>query len=160
MTDTAADTKLWDTIHDIRVAMLTTETPNGLESRPMSAYVDRDAKTIWFLTAVDSSKTDEIKDDSHVNLGFANSSSNTFVSVTGTARVVRDVAKQKELWNPFAEAWLPEGPEAPSVALIKVDPAHATVWDSPGKLATLFRVAKANVTQTPPKDDRVTHVTL
>lgn len=160
MTDTAPDAKLWDMIHDIRVAMLTTETPSGLESRPMSAYVDKDAGVVWFLTSIDSSKTDEIKDDAKVNLGFANSSTNKFVSVTGTARVVCDVAKQKELWNPFAEAWLPEGPEGPNVALIRVDPAHGTIWDSPGKLAMLVKVAKANITQTPPKDDRVTHVTL
>ncbi len=153
-------TKFWDMIEDIRVAMLTTETPNGLESRPMSAYVDKDAGDIWFITRIDSGKTDEIKDDAKVNLGFANSSSNKYVSVTGTARIVRDPAKQKELWNPFAEAWMPEGPEAPTTGLIHVTPEHATIWDSPGKLAMLIKVAKANLTQTPPKDDKVTRVTL
>ncbi len=153
-------TKFWDMIDDIRVAMLTTETANGLESRPMSAYVDKDAHTITFITRIDSDKTDELKDDAKVNLAFANASSNKYVSVTGTARVVRDPAKQKELWNPFAEAWLPEGPEAPTVGLIEVTPAHATIWDSPGKLAMLVKVAKANISQSPPKDDKVTHVTL
>jgi general stress protein 26 len=153
-------TKFWDMIDDIRVAMMTTETANGLESRPMSAYVDKDAHTITFITRIDSNKTDELKDDAKVNLAFANASSNKYVSVTGTARVGRDPAKQKELWNPFAEAWLPEGPEAPTVGLIHVTPDHATIWDSPGKLAMLVKVAKANITQTPPKDDKVTHVTL
>lgn len=158
-TDTPA-TKLWDMVESIRTAMLTTETPNGLESRPMAAYVDRDTRTIWFLTRIDTAKTDEIKDDAHVNLAFADKSGNSFVSITGTARVVRDVAKQKELWGPFAEAWMPEGPEAPTTALIHVDPSHGTLWDSPGKLAQLFQVVKANITQTPPTGDRVEHVTL
>lgn len=153
-------TKFWDMIEDLRVAMLTTETASGLESRPMSAYVDKAAGAIWFITRVDSDKTNEIKDDAAVNLAFANSSSNKYVSVTGTARIVRDTAKQKKLWNPFAEAWLPEGPEAATVGLIHVTPAHATIWDSPGKLAMLVKVAKANLTQTPPHDDKVTHVTL
>jgi general stress protein 26 len=153
-------TKFWDMIDDIRVAMLTTKAANGLESRPMSAYVDKDAHTITFITRIDSDKTDEIADGAPVNLAFANSSANKYVSVTGTARVTRDPAKQKELWNPFAEAWLPEGPEAPTVGLIHVTPAYATIWDSPGKLAMLVKVAKANLTQTPPKDDKVTHVTL
>lgn len=153
-------TKLWNMIDDIRVAMLTTEGNDGLESRPMSAYTDKDAGLIRFITRIDSGKTDEIKDDSKVNLGFADSKGNKYVSVTGTARVVRDPVKQKELWNPFAEAWMPEGPEAPTTALIEVNPAHATIWDSPGKLAMLVKVAKANITQTPPKDDEVTHVTL
>lgn len=152
--------KLWDMIDDIRVAMLTTEAGGGLESRPMSAYVDKDAGLIWFITKIESNKTDEIKDDAHVNLAFADSNANKYVSVTGTARIVRDPAKQKELWNPFAEAWLPEGPESPTTELICVTPAHGTVWDSPGKLAMLVKVAKANITQTPPKDDKVTHVSL
>ena len=158
MTDDTA--KFWTMIDDIRVAMLTTETSNGLESRPMSAYVDKAANAIWFITRLDSSKTDEIKDDAHVNLAFADAKANSYVSVTGTARVVRDPAKTKELWNPFAEAWLPEGPEAPTVGLIHVTPEHATLWDSPGKLATLIRVAAANITQSPPKTDQVKHVTL
>jgi general stress protein 26 len=86
--------KFWDMIDDIRVAMLTTDTPHGLESRPMSAYVDKAAGYIWFITRIDSDKTGEIKDDAHINLAFANSSSNKYVSVTGTARVVRDPAKK------------------------------------------------------------------
>jgi general stress protein 26 len=153
-------TKVWDMIDDIRVAMLTTQTATGLVSRPMSAYVDKACHAIWFITKIDSDKTNEIKDDAHVNLAFADSKGNKYVSVTGTARVVRDPAKQKELWNPFAEAWLPEGPEAPTTGLIHVSPAQATLWDSPGKLAMLVKVAKTNVMQTPPKDDDVTHVTL
>lgn len=160
MTDTTAEAKLWDLIEDIRSAMLTTETDHGLESRPMSAYVDKEAKLIWFLTRIDTPKIDEIRDDSRVNLAFADSGNNKFVSVSGTARIVRDPVKQKELWNPYAEAWLPEGPDAPTTALIRVDPEHGTAWDSPGKLAQLFRVAKANVTQVPAADDRVTRVTL
>ena len=125
-----------------------------------SMPVDKKVGDIWFITHIDSNKTDEIKDDSKVNLGFANASTNKYVSVTGTARTVRDPAKQKELWNAFAEAWLPEGPEAPTTGLIHVTPDHATIWDSPGKLAMLIKVAKANLTQSPPKDDKVTHVNL
>ena len=160
MDDTDATDKLWKMIDEIGVAMLTTEGPGGLESRPMSAYVDRDARAIWFLTKIDTAKTHEIADDAHVNLAFADTKANSFVSVTGTARVVRDVAKQKELWGPFAEAWMPEGPEAPTTAVIRVEPQHGTLWDSPGKLATLFRVGVANVTQTPPPGDEVKHVPL
>lgn len=153
-------TKLWDMIDEIRVAMLTTEHGGTLESRPMSAYSDREARLIWFITRTDTDKTHEIAAESQVNLAFGDKSSNRFVSVSGTAEVVRDTAKQKELWNPFAEAWLPEGPEAPTTGLIKVTPVHGTLWDSPGKLAQLFNVAKANVTQTPASSGDVAHVDI
>ena len=152
--------KLWDAVKDIRTGMLTTSGPQGLESRPMSASVDREAGKLWFITRIDSSKTAEIADDSDVNVAFGAHGSNTWVSVTGNARVVRDAAKAKELWSPFAEAWMPEGPEAATTALIEVTPVHATLWDEPNKLVQLFQVAAANITQKPPSGGEVTHVTL
>ena len=153
-------TKLWDMMDDIRVAMLTIANGSALESRPMSAYVDREARLVWFITRTDTEKAHEIASGSEVNLGFADKSGNRFVSVSGTAEVVCDPAKQKELWNAFAEAWLPEGPGAPTTGLIKMTPVHATLWDSPGKLAQLFNVAKANVTQTPASSGDVAHVDI
>ncbi|QXQ05788.1 pyridoxamine 5'-phosphate oxidase family protein [Sphingosinicellaceae bacterium] len=152
--------KLWDTIKDIRTGMLTTSGPQGLESRPMSASVDREAGKLWFITRIDSSKTTEIADDSDINVSFGAHGANSWVSVTGKARVVRDAAKAKQLWSPFAEAWMPEGPEAPTTALIEVTPSHATLWDEPNKLVQLFQVAAANITQKPPSGGEVTHVAL
>lgn len=160
MSDQTDTGKLWDMIEKIRVAMLTTSAGDALESRPMSAYLDREAQLIWFITRLDSAKAHEIAGGEAVNLAFADASGNRFVSVSGTAEVVRDIAKQKELWNPFAEAWMPEGPEAATTALIKVTPAHGTLWDAPGKLAQLFAVARANITQTPPSGGTVAHVEM
>lgn len=155
------ETKLWDMIDDIRVAMLTTQRGGKLESRPMHAYLDRDQRCLWFLTSLESEKTDEIAEGEAVNLAFVDRDDQNYVSMSGRARVVRDVQKQKELWNAFAEAWMPEGPEAPDVGLIRVDPIEATYWDSPSsKLAMLWDVAKANITQTPPRDSDVRKVNL
>jgi len=150
--------KLWDAVKDIRTSMLTTEGPNGLESRPMATFVERETNTLWFITRIDSGKTSEIADDSQVNVALAGSS--TWVSVTGTARVVRDPAKAKQFWSPFAEAWMPEGPDAPTTGLIQVTPTHATLWDEPNKLVKLFEVAAANVTQKPPSGGEETRVTF
>ena len=126
----------------------------------MSAHVERETATLWFITRIDSDKTHEIADDSDVNVAFADPGGNSWASVTGTARIVRDAAKAKQLWSPFAEAWMPEGPEAPTTALIAVTPTHATLWDGPSKLVQLFEVARANLTQTPPTGGDVTHVSL
>lgn len=159
--DRYPETKLWEMIDDIRVAMLTTKRGDRLESRPMHAYLDRDARCLWFITPLDTEKTHEIADGEAVNLAFVDKDDQTYVSLNGHARVVRDVAKQKELWNAFAEAWLPQGPEAPDVGLIRVDPIDATYWDSPSsKIAKLWEVAKANATQTPPDNDEVRKVSL
>ena len=148
--------KLWDTIKDIRTGMLTTQGPDGLDSRPMSASVDRAAGKLWVHHPHRQRKTGEIANDAAVNVAFAAPGSNTWVSVSGTARVVRDAGKAKQLWSPFAEAWMPEGPDAPTTALIEVTPSHATIWDAPNKLVQLVQVAAANITQKPPSGGDVT----
>ena len=159
--DRYPEAKLWEMIADIRVAMMTTQHGDALESRPMHAYLDREARCLWFITPLDTAKTHEIEDGKAVNLAFVDRDDQNYVSLTGRASVVRDVAKQKELWNAFAEAWLPQGPEAPDVGLIRVDPIEATYWDSPsGRFAMLWQVAKANATQTPPHDDEVRKINL
>ena len=74
-------------------------------------------------------------------------SGGTWVSLTGLATVVNDPAKKKELWNSAVEAWFPQGPEDPSVVLLKVDGNSAEYWDSPGgRLATAFSFVKAKAT--------------
>lgn len=159
MADTNPEEKFWDLIDDIQVAMLTAKRGDKLESRPMSAYVDRAERAIFFLTKLESEKTHEIEADEEVNLAFVDNDDRTYVSVTGHARVERNVEKQKQLWGPFAEAWMPEGPEAPSTGLIRVHPTEATYWDSPSSDALqLFRVAVSNITQTPPPGDEVKKV--
>lgn len=159
--DPYPENKLWDIIAEIRVAMMTTRHGDKLESRPMHSYVDREARCLWFITPLDSAKTHDVEDGAVINLAFADIDESHYVSLNGRAQVVRDVAKQKELWNAFAEAWLPQGPEAPDVALIRVDPIDATYWDSPsGRLATFWEVAKATVTQRRPDSDEVRKVNL
>lgn len=145
---------LWETIDKIRIAMLVTRSGDKLQSRPMSAYADRDARKIFFITPLDTEKTHEIGTGDTVNLAFADASTQDFISVEGHARVIQDVARQKQLWNAYAEAWLPQGPEAPDVGLIEVTPTEATYWNAPSsKLVQLWKVGLANVTQRPPSSE-------
>lgn len=157
MADTPRD-RVYDAVDDIGTAMLTTHGPNGLDSRPMAVHVDRDEGCLYFITRIDTGKTGEIEDDSEVNAAFAGSS--RYVSVSGRATVRRDPVKAKELWSSFAEAWMPEGPEAPTTALIALKPDHATLWDTPGKAAAIIQMVKGVVTQSPPDGGKIEHVTM
>jgi len=57
--------------------------------------------------------------------------------------VVEDRAKLEELWNTFAEAWLPGGPDNPEAVLLRVDVDQGEYWDTPGgKVASLLSLAK------------------
>lgn len=135
--------------NDSRFVMLTTTDVDGrLVSRPMSRQdVDLDAD-LWFIATRDSRKVEHIRANPIVNVTVTTGSS--WVSLSGTAEVVDDLAKLKELWSTFAEAWLPEGPEDPNAILIHVDAETAQYWDNPGgRVASLISLAKSKVTGQP-----------
>ena len=135
-------------IKGVRVAMLTTVEADGyLRSRPMATQETEFDGTLWFFTWIDTAKVHEIERDHHVNVSYANPSDQVYVSVSGTARVTRDPAKAKELWNPLHKAWFPKGLDDPNLGLLRVEIEKAEYWDSPSStVVQLFGVAKAIVT--------------
>src|SRR5256885_9709801 len=97
--------KLHELIKDVRFAMFTTAAKNGtLRSRPMATQRTKFDGTLWFFTDEDSAKVHEIGRDRHVNVSYADPDSNTYVSVSGMARLVKDREKVKELWSPLVRA--------------------------------------------------------
>jgi general stress protein 26 len=138
--------KLSELAADIRIAMLTTvDTEGNFVSRPMGQQEVEPDGTLWFFSERDSSVIAQIEANPHV--GVTLSSSDTWISINGSAEVIVDEAKAEELWNPFVEAWLPQGPTDPSVVLIKVDGHGGEYWDTPGsKMASLISFAKAKLT--------------
>ncbi len=143
----AEDTrKVAELLQGERFGFLTTTTPEGkLTSRPMALQEVEFDGDLWFFAERDSDWVAHIAASPEVNVGVG--SGGTWVSLTGHALVVTDPAKKRELWNSGAEAWLPQGPEDPSVILVKVDADSAEYWDAPGgRLATAFSFVKAKAT--------------
>jgi general stress protein 26 len=129
-----------------RFAFLTTRTPDGtLTSRPMTLQEVEFDGDLWFFAERDSNPVKHITLSPQVNVGVG--SGGSWVSLTGRATVVDDLAKKRELWNSAVEAWFPDGPEDDSVVLLKVEGDSAEYWDTPGgRLATVFSFAKAKLT--------------
>jgi general stress protein 26 len=145
MTDQGDQRKLVELMKDMRVAMLTTFGPDGVRSVPMARQeVDPDAQ-LWFITLRDAAHTRAVAADPRVSLTF--SSRDAWVAMTGRAAVVDDAVKLKELWNTFAEAWLPGGPDDPQAVLLRVEVDRAEYWDTPGgTVASLISFAKTRIT--------------
>ena len=125
--------KLRELVKDIDFCMLTTVDEGGdLHSRPMSSNGDIDADgDIWFFTNASSHKVSEIAKLPKVNVSFADPDNQRYVSVSGTAQLVRDRAKIDELWRPEFKIWFPEGKDDPEVALLRISLEKAEYWDSP-----------------------------
>ncbi|KHL25859.1 pyridoxamine 5'-phosphate oxidase [Croceibacterium mercuriale] len=141
--------KLADLIADTRICMFTTVDSDGrLMSRPMAVQEVEFDGDLWFFTRQGSRKVEQIGQQSRVNVALASRSS--WVSVTGIAEVLRDVAKARELWNASISAWFPDGPEDPDIVLVKVHADGAEYWDSPGAgVVSVLSFIKARVTGKP-----------
>jgi len=137
--------KLADLIAQAPIAMLTTEEPDGsLRSRPLATLqMDSEGK-LWFFTALSSGKVGEIDQHRKVNLSYANTDKQSYVSVCGSARLFRDRDKMRELWTPWVEPWFPDGLADPDLALLEITVSDAEYWDAPASRAgRLFGLAKA-----------------
>jgi general stress protein 26 len=153
-TDDASRDKLWKMIKDIRFAMFTTRHENGhLHARPMTTQnktLGADG-SLWFFMSRKGDPVDDLEREPMVGVSYADTSSDTYVSVAGSAAVVDDMAKKRELWNKFAQAWFPGGADDPDLALVQVQFQPANYWDvKESKLVQLYAMAKAAVTGKPP----------
>lgn len=137
---------VFDIIEKNPICMLTVQCQDGpLQSRPMTVVKTENNEQIWIITTADSEPATEIAQDAQVNLTF--SGSGQWLSVHGSAAIIKSEPKARELWNKAVDAFIPEGPASQNVALIRIRPEGAQYWTSPGgALAMAFQWAKAQVT--------------
>jgi general stress protein 26 len=143
--------RVWDIVEKVGVCMLTTQFSGGLRARPIEARPDREAGLIFFVTDLHSAKEDEIAAAPDVGLVFIDSKDNAYLSISGRARVLRDVGMIGAAWRKTDEVWWPGGPNDPNVCLLRIEPATAELWDGPAsRVVTAFEFAKARLTGAEP----------
>ena len=112
---------------------------------------------LWFFMSRRSESIRELERQAVVNVSHSDPGKDSYVSVSGTARVVDDKNRLKALWSKKAEAWFPGGVDDPDLALVEVQISHAHYWDvTDNHLVQLYKMAKAAVTGEPPHD--MTHL--
>lgn len=116
-------------LKDMPVGMLTTHLPRGgSHSRPMLVHDIDEGGWLWFVTDRHSRKACELGRNPHATIAFQSKKGDRYVSVQGTAVVVRDDVKLKELWNPTLRSWFPRGRRDPEIVLVAVRVARAEYW--------------------------------
>ena len=141
--------KLDEVIQAIGTGMLTTvdDASKKLYSRPMAAQGGIDGKSLYFFTYQQSAKTGDIRDESDVNVAFADAGNQKYASITGRAFLTKDRAKMEEKWSEPMKAWFPDGLDTDGITLIRVDIEDAQYWDAPNQIAVhLYGMLKAAVT--------------
>lgn len=135
--------KLRKLMRDIRTAMLTTVARDGsLHSRPMlTSEVEFDGN-LWFIASGTSGLAQEIATNPNVNVSYANPKGDRYISVTGTASLVRDQARLRELWSGKHKAWFREGKKDPDLTLLRVDVHFAEYWDATAESVQLSQFVR------------------
>ena len=161
--------ELYGLIQKIEVAMFTTRRADGsLVSRPMATQKRDPVADLWFVTDIESHKLDELEQDPQVNLGYFDTRSWEWVSVSATATVSTDRQRIRELYQADWKAWFGAidsvrdgGPDDPRLALILVD-AHGAIYmkREKSKPVVLFEVAKAMITGKSPEVGRTRKLKL
>ena len=94
-----------------------------------------DEGNLWFLSANDSHKNQELAVDPSVKLYFQGSKYSDFMQLDGQATISTDREKIKELWSSMAQVWFTEGVDDPRITVIKVTPTAGYYWDTKHGLA-------------------------
>jgi general stress protein 26 len=151
--------ELYKLVENIKTAMFTTRRADGrLVSRPMATQKRDPIADLWFVTDVESNKLDELEQDPRVNLGYFDSGSYEWVSVSGQARVSTDRAEIRRLYQPDWKIWFGKideerdgGPDDPRLALVLIDADSVTYMkQDKSKPVVLFEVAKGLLTGSAP----------
>jgi general stress protein 26 len=145
--------RVWELIEKIGVCMLTTQSGVGLHARPVEARAeasDKAAGLIYVVTDARSPKADEIVARPAVVLTFVDQHERAYLSITGRAKVLRDMAKTRELWRKTDELWW-SGYDDPNVCLLQIEAMTAELWDGPASNAVfVWEFLKAKVSGAEP----------
>lgn len=146
--------RLWSLIKDVRYPVMTTHrSDGGLQARPMSMQ-NRESDPLdflWLFAPRDSEQVEDLQWDSSVSIVFTESAKSVYVVVFGSASVVEDIGRKRQLWSPEAQAWFPGGPDDPNMALIRVRIIQADCWDvNRNAVNHLFKLDTSAMTYRPP----------
>lgn len=110
----------------------------SFSTRPMSVQKIDNEGNLWFLSATDSKKNEEISQNPRVQLLFQGSQYSDYITIYGSATTSQDKAKIKELWQPILKTWFTEGIDDPRITVIKVVPAESYYWDTKHNAAVVL----------------------
>ena len=132
----------WDIISDMPACMLVTTDESVLRARPLAPFIDKQSRSIQFVTDDDSAKVEELLKQRKLCLTFADTGKMQFASVSGHGQITEDRGLVDKLWGPYCEAFFPDGRD--SVVVITVKASQAEYWDNDkAKLAMAYEITKA-----------------
>ena len=128
------ETKFWKALRSDMTLMLGLDGVEDGHARPMTAQVEGDHGPIWFFTSTEQQIVRKIGQGDRAIATFASKGHDIFATIHGRLSVDTDRAVVDRLWNPWAAAWYEGGKDDPKLALLRLDPEKAEIWEDASSL--------------------------
>jgi general stress protein 26 len=148
----AARSKIRELLKRFPIAFMVTAQHSTITARPIGVVGDHDAfdGSLWFITDRRSRKVKTIQSGATTALLFQNDRDGAYLHLAGSAAVVEDPEKLKELYTPVQRTWFPDGVDDPHITLLRFDATEATYWDGHASYVKLaLAYAKSVLTGAP-----------
>lgn len=164
MSDTDSSARITSILREFKVAMMISfSSENVPHGRPMAIATLEQPLGIWFLSRSGTEKIKEIKENPNVYI-TCQRDGESYLTLSGQARVVESTDKVRELWKEVFRVWFPDGPDSADISLVHFVPSEGEYWDESGLegVRYVLQATKAYLTGEAPKisDEQHGHVTL
>jgi|SRR4051794_37257463 general stress protein 26 len=126
--------KFWDALSSDRTMMLGLHAVAEGHTRPMTAMLDEDRRSMWFFTVKDNAMVHQLDQGHRAVASFTAKDHDLFATIHGTLLVESDPAMIDRLWNSHVAAWYEGGRNDPNIALLRLDPDQAEIWENASSL--------------------------
>src|SRR3954462_7852602 len=116
-------------------------------SRPLALQGDSSVfgGTLWFFADTRSPKMHELSADPTVTLFFQNDADSCYMQLDGSASIVQDRPKMRELYTPIVKTLFPEGLDDANLRLIRFDAVSGAYSESAGGVLHAMTAFAASV---------------
>lgn len=150
LSNTEVQDRLWKAIDANNTGMLGL-TGDNHHFQPMTAFVEKDANTLWFFTRKETDLAQSVANGAGSDAAFIFVDRKLQACIDGRLSLAHDKERIDRYWNAHVAAWYPDGKDDPQLTLLRLDVSDAAVWITEGGLLKYaFEVAKANVSNATP----------
>ncbi len=129
-------------------------------ARPMTAQLEDDAHgPIWFFTVKDNAIVQQLAKGDRAIATFASKGHHVFATIHGKVSLNTDRAVVDRLWNRYVAPWYECGKADPKLALLRLDPERAEIWEDASSVVTGVKLL-LGIDPKPDYQDKVAKVAL
>ena len=124
----------WKALKSDMTMMLGLDGVEDGHARPMTAQVEGDHGPIWFFTSIENGIVRKLGEGDRAIATFTSKGHDLFATVHGRLSVDNNRSTLDRLWNRYVAAWYEGGKDDPKLALLRLDPEKAEIWQDASSL--------------------------